>query len=540
MKKIYSFLLSALILLVFNACQDFEVPEYQGEVKFSLDNVKFINTAAPNARIETNSLWKHIYKANAVLNIKHTASGKEYTLDYNPNTFGTFSKTLPYGAYTFESTVAGGVFEEYLPYTTSGQFTLESENLEISLTATTDYGLVTVKNQTVSIAKVTAGTTSKNLKLLDDKTYYYIYAKAQTSTALAITETVFGTTINRTIPMLAYKHFNYIIDLKQGNLNLIDLVLNPFGYEEEVISSVNSKFFEANGTIKCPNTVPGETGIVNGKKYEAVDRALLIQRRDEGADLTCVCTTLVTDMSGMFAGTEQKRNTFNQPIGNWDVSNVTDMRSMFESSQFNQPIENWDVSKVSNMVGMFQYTPFNQHIDIWNVSNVTNMAFMFYGSKFNSDIENWNISKVKNMASMFRYAPFNQPLGTWNVGSVEDFNFMFADTPFNQSIGNWDMKSAKNIGVMFQNTPFNQPIGNWNVANVTIMVALFLNSEFNQPIENWDVSKVTDMRSMFAGSAFNQTINRWCVSQIFNQPENFSINSPLSSQNKPVWGTCPN
>jgi hypothetical protein len=36
--------------------------------------------------------------------------------------------------------------------------------------------------------------------------------------------------------MLAYKHFNYIIDLKQGNLNLIDLVLNPFGYEEEVIS----------------------------------------------------------------------------------------------------------------------------------------------------------------------------------------------------------------------------------------------------------------------------------------------------------------
>jgi uncharacterized protein (TIGR02145 family) len=44
---------------------------------------------------------------------------------------------------------------------------------------------------------------------------------------------------------------------------------------------------------------------------------------------------------------------------------------------------------------------------------------------------------------------------------------------------------------------------------------------------------------MFAGSAFNQTINRWCVSQIFNQPENFSTNSPLSSENKPVWGTCP-
>jgi hypothetical protein len=122
--KINKILLSALIILVFNSCQDFEVPEYQGEVKFSLDNVKFINTASPNARIQADSPWKHIYKSNAVLNLKHTASGKEYTLDYNPNTFGTFSKTLPYGAYTFESTVAGGVFEEFLPYTTSGQFTL--------------------------------------------------------------------------------------------------------------------------------------------------------------------------------------------------------------------------------------------------------------------------------------------------------------------------------------------------------------------------------------------------------------------------------
>ncbi len=45
---------------------------------------------------------------------------------------------------------------------------------------------------------------------------------------------------------------------------------------------------------------------------------------------------------------------FNQPIGNWDVSNVTDMYGMFfELSTFNQPIENWDVSNVTNMFRMF-------------------------------------------------------------------------------------------------------------------------------------------------------------------------------------------
>jgi surface protein len=41
---------------------------------------------------------------------------------------------------------------------------------------------------------------------------------------------------------------------------------------------------------------------------------------------------------------------FNQPIGNWDTSNVTNMSFMFENaSSFNQPIGNWDTSNVTNM-----------------------------------------------------------------------------------------------------------------------------------------------------------------------------------------------
>ena len=57
----------------------------------------------------------------------------------------------------------------------------------------------------------------------------------------------------------------------------------------------------------------------------------------------------VTNMDGMFSGIA----TFNQAIGNWDVSNVTDMDGMFELSTFNQPIGNWDVSNVTNMMSMF-------------------------------------------------------------------------------------------------------------------------------------------------------------------------------------------
>ena len=44
---------------------------------------------------------------------------------------------------------------------------------------------------------------------------------------------------------------------------------------------------------------------------------------------------------------------FNQNIGQWDVSNVTDMTSMFWGTSFNQDISEWDVSGVTTMAGMF-------------------------------------------------------------------------------------------------------------------------------------------------------------------------------------------
>jgi surface protein len=67
---------------------------------------------------------------------------------------------------------------------------------------------------------------------------------------------------------------------------------------------------------------------------------------------------------------------------------------------------------------------------------------------------------------------------------------------------------------------------------------MFKDSQFNQPIGDWDVSSVTNMSEMFYESTFNQPINLWCVSQIPSEPDNFSTNSPLTPENKPVWGSC--
>jgi surface protein len=64
---------------------------------------------------------------------------------------------------------------------------------------------------------------------------------------------------------------------------------------------------------------------------------------------------------------------FNQDIGGWDVSNVTNMWGMFNKAiAFNQDIGRWDVSNVSNMDRIFKgATAFNQDIE-WqrNFSNL--------------------------------------------------------------------------------------------------------------------------------------------------------------------------
>lgn len=138
----------------------------------------------------------------------------------------------------------------------------------------------------------------------------------------------------------------------------------------------------------------------------------------------------VNSMAAMFLLCDN----FNQNIGSWDVSNVSDfgflfylallfnnggssdinnwtikttgtvdMTFMFRESSFNQPIGNWNVSAVTNMSNMFQSCPFNQDIGSWNVSNVTNFSNFMIGktsanysaSNLDSIYNGWSLRSVK-------------------------------------------------------------------------------------------------------------------------------------------------
>ena len=159
----------------------------------------------------------------------------------------------------------------------------------------------------------------------------------------------------------------------------------------------------------------------------------------------------IKDMSNMFMYYTDKIPN----LSFLDVSNVTNMNSMFEGTSFNQNINNWDVSNVEDMCSMFKDTPFNHPLNNWNVSNVINMMYMFFNTPFNQPLNNWDVSNVRDMFSTFENSNFNQPLDNWDVSKNSYLSLLFKNSPFNQDISSWNIRSNCYFDSMFENSPFN-------------------------------------------------------------------------------------
>jgi surface protein len=189
-------------------------------------------------------------------------------------------------------------------------------------------------------------------------------------------------------------------------------------------------------------------------------------------------------------------------IGDWDVSAVTDMRSLFED-----------------------YADFDQPIGLWDTSSVTDMSSMFYGANsFDQPIGDWDVSAVTDVTYMFYDAyAFNEPIGDWELNSLTELSDMFSFAyAFDQDLSGWDTSNIEYMsGTFSYATSFNQDISSWDTSNVVGMGAMFVGaSSFNQDLSAWDVSANQNIRHMFwNAAAFDQDLSCWDTSSVLHSDD---------------------
>ena len=274
-----------------------------------------------------------------------------------------------------------------------------------------------------------------------------------------------------------------------------------------------------------------------------------------------------------------------------DVSNVTNMATLFEGSSFSGDISKWDVSNVTDMARMFAESTFKGNIGKWVVPKVTNMDRLFYKSQFDSDISKWellidrvnmdntftscgiplsyrpklkdviannenikalvgkaihvlgckadlnfiDVSNVTDMSGLFYGSSFNGDISKWDVSSVTDMSYMFMCSSFTGNIGKWDVSIVRDMRAMFKYSKFNSDISDWVVSNVRDMSQMFEYSPFKGDVSKWNVSNVQYMIRMFKNNKrFNGDISKWNVSSVLDMSEMFAysrFNNNISKWN---------
>lgn len=247
----------------------------------------------------------------------------------------------------------------------------------------------------------------------------------------------------------------------------------------------------------------------------------------------------VTSLQGMFY---QNTGLTYSGIGNWDVSNISNMAEIFTNCySWNEDLTGLVTSNVTTVAGICNFTLFDgTGLDTWDVSNVNSFQYSFDGcATMNPDITGWTMSSTNNTDYMFRGCQvFNQNLNSWNVSNVTSAIGMFHTCyVFNSPLDSWNVTNLNRADYMFVNCfAFNQDLNSWDVSGFEIMQYMFTNAtSFNGNITSWQPSICTYFRYMFQGcTSFNQDIGGWDVSsgQYFN---NMFDGATSFDQNLGTW-----
>ena len=260
---------------------------------------------------------------------------------------------------------------------------------------------------------------------------------------------------------------------------------------------------------------------------------------------------------------------FNQPLDNWDVSSVLDMRGMFyEATSFDQDLSMWSFNQDISLGYFIGNTAIsNQNYDnllqSFDNQNLVDLGLTAYGIGYcdaatrNNLINNkgWEIRGDLEGQCGQAFTPSTNPfVTTWNVSQNDlsvniftikaydyDFNIDWGDGQSNQNVTSDITHNYANPGtytvsitgifpyfkncevavgpeyLVCQNNNKLISINNWGDQEWRAMMGSFRDAE-NMTFDTTQVPEFVNVKSLnstFSGaSSFNQSINNWDVSQV--------------------------
>jgi hypothetical protein len=152
LKRNHLFLIPFFIFLL-TACQN-EVEPSAGNGIVQITEIELVgSTSGISARKTANNEWHHSYQKPLLIIFKSDQTGKSYSLELNPNDLSkNNSLELPIGLYTATSTINNQTNALELPLDINQKLSVSLSKQDLTLKATSHYGLFTITDRNLSSA----------------------------------------------------------------------------------------------------------------------------------------------------------------------------------------------------------------------------------------------------------------------------------------------------------------------------------------------------------------------------------------------------
>ena len=259
------------IVLLFS-CKEDEKPRSG----FGILSITGLSLRADGMPISQNSSsdenWVHKFDENLAIVFDHE-NGETFQITINPNDFNKpYTIELPLGKLRYSGMQQLGDFSKYLPLKLNGEVLLNQEQQNLTLLASSDFGLLTIRKTNLSTNPVFNSPT--DISFFESGDFYYCYIKGGIKTSTELTTVQPGNKFRMVTKSVSFQHNNKFI-LKEGETTLFGFNENDFSVKKDNIlldSENKPTFIKPLTDISLAQQMEESSGLAKiGERYFSIN-----------------------------------------------------------------------------------------------------------------------------------------------------------------------------------------------------------------------------------------------------------------------------